>query len=123
MPAFLYRRLAGLGLGVLALVVVCLLWTRRGDELAAAKAQRAQAVQALASVRVNLQTNQHTISALQQQAQEDNEVLAQIGQTQAEGAATAATINAQIATSQDGPVAPVLAQTLAALAKAQGNAP
>lgn len=119
----LYRQLAGLGLLVALVLGGWLLWTRRSDELAAAKAQRAQAVQALASVRVNLQTDQHTVSALQQQALEDNTVLAQIGQTQAENASTAATINAQIATSQNGPVAPVLAQTLEYLTKAQGNPP
>lgn len=121
MPAFLYRRLAGLGLGALLLVIACLLWTRRGDEIAAAKSRQTEAVQALATAQVNLQADQQTVASLQAQQAANNTVLAQVGAASATAASTAATINAQIATNQDGPVAPVMAQTLEVLAKAQGE--
>ena len=121
--AVLYSRLARLALGVLILVIGCLLWTQRGDEIAAAKARQAEAVQAMATAQVSLQTDQQTVTALQQQQVASNAALTAVGTANAATASTAATINAKIAASQDGPVAPVLAQTLQALAKTQGEAP
>lgn len=117
----LYIRLAGFGLVTILIACGCLLWARRGDELAAAKARQAEAVQALATAQVSLQADQQTVTALQQQQAASNAALEQVSVASVSTASTAATINAQIGTSQDGPVAPVLAQTLATLSKAQGE--
>ena len=78
-------------------------------------------MQALATAQVSLQADQQTVTALQQQQVASNAALTVVGAASAATASTVATINDQIATSQDGPVAPVLAQTLGALAKAQGE--
>lgn len=117
----IYIKLAGAA-GIAVLVTAAfLLWAHRGDELVIARAQRTQAVQALSVAQSAALADQRIISALQAQQAVNNAVLAQVGLDESASAATAATTNAQIATSEDGPVAPVLAQTLASLSKAQGE--